>query len=58
MVTLFPSRTAAAQRAGLVASQMLGLALTRYLLRLPPVVALDRAAVIEWLGPSIQRYLS
>jgi hypothetical protein len=47
----------AARRAGLVASQMLGLALTRYLLRLPPVVALDRAAVIEWLGPTIQRYL-
>ena len=58
MVPLFPSRAEAARRAGLVASQMLGLALTRYLLRLPPVVALDRAAVIEWLGPTIQRYLS
>jgi AcrR family transcriptional regulator len=57
MVPLFPSRAVAARRAGLVASQMLGLALTRYLLRLPPVVALDRAAVIEWLGPTIQRYL-
>jgi AcrR family transcriptional regulator len=58
MVSLFPSRAVAAQRAGLVASQMLGLAMTRYLLKLPPVVALDRAAVIEWLGPTIQRYLS
>jgi len=26
-------------------------------LRLPPVVALDRAAVIEWLAPTVQRYL-
>jgi AcrR family transcriptional regulator len=58
MLPLFPSRSVAAERAGLVASQMLGLALTRYLLRLPPVVALDRAAIIEWLGPTIQRYLS
>jgi hypothetical protein len=58
MVPLFSSRSAAARRAGLVASQMLGLALTRYLLKLPPVVGLDRAAVIEWLGPTIQRYLT
>jgi AcrR family transcriptional regulator len=58
IVPLFPSRATAAQRAGLVASQMLGLAMTRYLLRLPPVVALDRATVVEWLGPTIQRYLS
>ncbi len=40
------------------ATQMLGMALCRYVLRLPPVVALDRAAVIEWLGPTIQRYLT
>lgn len=46
-----------AQRAGLIASQVLGLALARYVLRLPPVVALDRAALIEWLGPTVQRYL-
>ena len=48
----------AASRAGLVASQMLGLALSRYVLRLPAVVALGRAAVIRWLGPTIQRYLT
>jgi AcrR family transcriptional regulator len=47
----------AATRAGLVASQMLGLALCRYVLRLPPVVDLDRDAVLHWLGPVIQRYL-
>jgi AcrR family transcriptional regulator len=58
LVPLFPSRAVAATRAGLVASQMLGLAMTRYLLRLPPVVALDPKAVIEWLAPTIQRYLA
>lgn len=48
----------AATRVGLVATQLLGVALCRYVLRLPPVVALDRAAVIAWLGPTIQRYLT
>src|SRR6266513_2499701 len=51
-------RATAATRVGLVATQMLGMALCRYVLRLPPVVALDRAAVIEWVGPTIQRYLT
>lgn len=58
MAPLFDSRSTAAARAGLVASQMLGLALTRYLLRLPAVVALDRPSLVGWLGPTIQRYLS
>ena len=51
-------RATAATRVGLVATQMLGMALCRYVLRLPPVVALDRAAVIRWLAPTIQRYLT
>ena len=54
---LCPDRATAATRVGLVATQMLGMALCRYVLRLPPVVALDRAAVIEWLAPTIQQYL-
>src|SRR3954453_16726485 len=48
----------AATRAGLVATQMLGLAICRYVLRLPPVVALDLAAVVAWLGPVVHRYLT
>ena len=54
---LSKDRATAATRVGLVATQMLGMALCRYVLRLPPVMALDRAAVIEWLGPTIQHYL-
>ncbi len=46
-----------ARRAGLVASQMLGLALTRYIVRLPPVVEMDPADVVASIGPTIQRYL-
>src|SRR2546427_6913440 len=55
---LCKDRATAATRIGLVATQMLGMALCRYVLRLPPVVALDRAAVIRWLPPTIQRYLT
>ncbi len=46
-----------AQRAGLVATQMLGLALCRSILRLPPVADMDREAVVARIGPTIQRYL-
>jgi AcrR family transcriptional regulator len=45
-------------RAVLVASQLLGLALTRYVLRVPPAVALTREDIVAWLGPTLQRYLT
>ncbi len=43
-------------RAGLISSQFLGFALCRYVLRIPPVVAMKRRDVIKWLAPTIQRY--
>ena len=46
----------AAQRAGLVASQLIGLAMTRYILKLPPVVAMGRELIVQELGRTIQRY--
>jgi hypothetical protein len=39
-------------------SQLLGLALTRYVLRMPPAVGLTRTEVVAWLAPTIQRYLT
>lgn len=45
-------------RAGMIASQVLGLALTRYVLRLPPVADMERDTVIEWLAPTLQRYFT
>ncbi|MGY1580561.1 TetR/AcrR family transcriptional regulator [Streptomyces sp. MN13] len=45
-------------RAVLVASQLLGLALTRYVLRVPPAVALPREEIVAWLAPTLQRYLT
>jgi AcrR family transcriptional regulator len=47
-----------AERAGLVSSQLLGLALSRYILRLPPVAAMSPEQIVERVGPTIQRYLS
>ena len=50
-----PPETAAA-RAGLVATQLLGLALTRYVLKLAPVVAMPAETIVREIGPTIQRY--
>lgn len=44
-------------RAGLIATQILGMALCRFVLRLPPVVGMTPDEVVGWLGPTIQRYL-
>jgi AcrR family transcriptional regulator len=48
----------AGTRAGLVGSQIIGFALCRYVLRLPPVTAMSRTEAVGWLGPTIQRYLT
>ena len=48
----------AARRAGLVSSQLLGLGLTRYLLRLPAVTALTRQEIEEGLAPPIEATLA
>ncbi|WP_067885918.1 TetR/AcrR family transcriptional regulator [Nocardia vaccinii] len=48
----------APRRAGLIASQVLGLALCRYVLRLEPVVAMTHAELTANLAPVLQRYLT
>ncbi|MEW2398531.1 TetR family transcriptional regulator [Streptomyces sp. NPDC046862] len=53
-----PDPEQAATRAALTASQILGMALTRYVLRFPPTVALTREEIVKWLGPTVQRYLT
>ena len=53
-----PDPADAPRRAGLIASQMLGLALCRFVLRLPPVVAMSADEAAAWVGPTIQRYLT
>ncbi|SEF18495.1 TetR family transcriptional regulator [Jiangella alba] len=48
----------AGRRAGLAASQVLGLALCRYLLAFPPVAAMSRDELVDRVGPTLQRYLT
>lgn len=44
-------------RAGLVASQLVGLSVTRYIWRLEPLAGLPDDDVVRLIGPTIQRYL-
>lgn len=48
----------AASRAGLVSSQLLGLALTRYVIQLPPIAGMDVDTVVESVAPVLQYYLT
>lgn len=52
------TRKDAARRAALVASQVLGMALVRYVLKFAPAADMPRADVVAWLGPTVQRYLT
>jgi AcrR family transcriptional regulator len=44
-------------RSALVASQMAGLAMTRYVIKLEPLASAPPEAVVAALGPTVQRYL-
>ena len=44
-------------RVVLVASQLVGLIVTRYVLRVPPMATLPREQVVALVAPTIQRYL-
>jgi hypothetical protein len=45
-------------RADLVVSQLLGLGLVRYVLRFDPLASAPPEQVIEWIAPTVQRYLT
>jgi AcrR family transcriptional regulator len=44
-------------RATLVASQLAGLILARYVLRIDPLASLPAESVVAWMAPNIQRYV-
>ncbi len=48
----------AERRGGLIVTQLLGLALCRYVLRLPPVVDLTPHRIVTDIGPVLQGYLT
>ncbi len=46
-----------ARCAGLIATQVLGMAMCRFVLKLPPIVAMSDGDLVHWLAPTLQRYL-
>ena len=44
-------------RGGMAATQLVGMATSRYLLLLPPVVDASHDELARWIGPTLQRYL-
>ncbi|WP_068055754.1 TetR/AcrR family transcriptional regulator [Nocardia xishanensis] len=57
-VLRFGDPSDAPRRGGLIVTQLLGLALCRYVLRLPPVVAMTPPQLIADIAPTLQRYLT
>jgi AcrR family transcriptional regulator len=45
-------------RAALVASQLVGLAMIRYVVRVEPLASARTDDLVAWLGPTLQRYLT
>lgn len=48
----------AALRANLVGSQMIGLAMLRYVIEVEPLASAEHAAIVAAVGPTVQRYLT
>lgn len=46
------------RRAALVASQLFGLAMVRYVLRIEPVASATVDELAAWVGPNVQRYIA
>jgi AcrR family transcriptional regulator len=46
------------RRASLIASQLFGLALARYVVKLDPVASATADDLARWIGPTVQRYLT
>jgi hypothetical protein len=53
-----PGVAAADDRAGLIATQILGPAFCRYIVRLPQMAGLKAETIVATVGPVIQRYLT
>ena len=45
-------------RANLVSSQLMGLGIARYVLRVEPLAGMSEDDVVSWVAPNVQRYLT
>ncbi len=51
------SEAVTARRRALVSAQLMGLAFTRYILRVPPVSTASPRQIARWVGPTLRRYI-
>ena len=58
MLAQVADRAEVAARAGLISSTLLGLALCRYVLKVPPVVAMTPERIVACFGPLLQRHIT
>ena len=58
MVIQVRGRSGSQAVAALIATQMLGLAYCRYVLRLPALLAMSRESIVRSIGATVQRYLA
>lgn len=47
----------ASTRAALIGSQLIGLAMMRYVVRIEPLSGMEPSEIARWIGPTLQRYL-
>ena len=47
-----------AERAALIGAQLLGIAVARYIIGIPPLVAMDDKTLAGWLKPVLTHYLT
>jgi AcrR family transcriptional regulator len=50
------SEAMASRRTAMISSQLMGLAFTRYVLRVPPVATASPKDIGRWAGPTLRRY--
>ena len=47
-----------AERAALIGAQLLGIAVARYIIGIPPLVSMDDITLAQWLKPVLKHYLA
>jgi AcrR family transcriptional regulator len=58
MLAQVTDRSELGPRAGLISSQLLGIALCRYVLKVPPIVAMKPELIVSSVGPTLQQYIT
>jgi hypothetical protein len=58
LIAAIAGKAGARERAALVVSQTLGMALCRHILKIPPLVNMPRKKLVEEMGKTLQRYMT